>query len=184
MTTGTTITNTYGTFPIAGDSTLGTPEAGDVMVTVTANFGSIDTDFVKTPFTAKYSDYEAYDALEIVNMNVEANVTGVTDPSEILVAQSWKGETTLFKSFNALDGSAPANEYDVGVVGTGMVSETSSSVDLFYFILDKSALSAATSETSIDITFSGNYRLIEETDAADNVLDVDLDPFVVTVDIA
>lgn len=184
VTTGTTITNTYGTFPIAGDSTLGTPEAGDVMVTVTANFGSIDTDFVKTPFTAKYSDYEAYDALEIVNMNVEANVTGVTDPSEILVAQSWKGETTLFKSFNALDGSAPANEYDVGVVGTGMVSETSSSVDLFYFILDKSALSAATSETSIDITFSGNYRLIEETDAADNFLDVDLDPFVVTVDIA
>ena len=150
-----------------------------------------DSDDIKVSMNAKFSEldssFSAYEAIEIINMDLSADVTGVQDLSEAVVAQSWNGGSTYFKS--AQTGQAPANEFDVGITGKEMVSSSADEVEAFYFILDKSALSELTTDTSIDFTFSGEYTLWDEgaddTTADDDIyLTVEIDPFVVTVDIA
>ena len=143
-------------------------DAGDIKVTVSTSITNVDT---------SYSDYEA---IEIVEMSFD--VDGVSDVSTIMVEQSLKGLNTA-TNYNSLTQTvaAPTSNHDVGVTGANMVTGTDD-VDLFYFMLDSSKI-AETSQTSFDITLTGYYQL-NDTDGSLGSLDVELDPFVITVDIA
>jgi len=143
-------------------------DAGDIKVTVSTSITDVDT---------SYSEYEA---IEIVEMSFD--VDGVSDVSTIMVEQSLKGLNTA-TNYNSLTQTvaAPTSNHDVGVTGANMVTGTDD-VDLFYFMLDASKI-AETSQTSFDITLTGYYQL-NDTDGSLGSLDVDLDPFVITVDIA
>ena len=145
-----------------------TGDAGDIMVTVSASAADLDASF------------NTYEAIEIVEANFD--IGGQTE-SAMLVSQSLAGLNTP-SWYNSLKQTvaSPSGNNDVGVTGANMVSGTKS-VDLFYFVVDKSKVSELTSDTSFDVTISGTYQL-NDTDTANTTLDVTLDPFVFTLDIA
>jgi hypothetical protein len=145
-----------------------TGDVGDIEVKIKASVSDLDTSF------------SSYEAIEIVEMSFD--VDGISDVSTIMVEQSLKGLNTA-TNYNSLKQTvaAPTSNHDVGVTGANMVTGTRD-VDLFYFMLDASKI-AETSQTSFDITLSGYYQL-NDTDGSLGSLDVAMDPFVITVDIA
>jgi len=153
-------------------------ETGDLMLTITASNSALDTSF---------SDYES---IEIVNMNIDVVSDDISDPADVVVMQTLKGagSDSVFNTLNSdVQIASPNGDFDVGTTGVYMVD--TDDVELFYFVLDSSKLTALTTETTFDVLISGEYSITDKgadisTGDDDITQTVTLDPFVYTLDIA